>query len=172
MGLKKLTSGQFFDLGGVQRASAILAWDGNADCDLVLGLAANNQVSEMVYFEHPTSQNGVIRLARDKKNGFGLAKADESAEVYLAGVPHHINEVPVGVIVQGGLMFGSVSNARLVVHNSDNGQNLCDVDLDQTFGPYPAGKVGEFKRVNGIWRFAVELRGYPDIDLLANNLAV
>lgn len=160
-------------LGNIQQATAVLAWDGDADCDLVLGLAANNALHETIYFDVPRSSTGAVQLQKDKRNGHGLSKADESALIQLGMIPPHINEVPVGAIVQNNLRFGNVSNARLIVQNLDNGAYLGDIDLDDQFRNFPAGKVGEFKRVvGGGWQFFVELRPYGDIDVLAANLAV
>lgn len=172
MGLRKLSNGQSFSLGSVSRASVVLAWDGPLDCDVAFGLGANNMSQELVYFDNPYSQagNGAVRVSKDKRNGFGLGKSDESGEINLSALPPHVTEVAVGALVQNAT-FGQVQNAEVMIYDAATRHELARTDLDATFYPFPGGKVGEFQRQpNGTWQFVMQHRGFADLGLMEQAL--
>lgn len=188
MSLRKLTTGQQFGMQNIQSANAAFAWNGPLDGDLAFALGTNNQLAELIYFDNPSSNltNGAARVNKDKKNGFGLGKSDESGLIDLAGIlaanrtlPVHqqITEVGVGVLVQtpngrdpynNPARLGELQEAEVVLFNGS--QPLFSIDVDRTFSAFPGGKVGEFKLIGGVWQFVAETRGFPDLDSMGQML--
>lgn len=158
--------------GSVTSVEVVLAWDGALDLDLAFGLGANNQLQEAAFWQNPVAGNGCARVNKDKKNGFGFGKADESGTLNLAGLPPHITEVAVAAMVQNGYLLGQVQDADVYVVQSGTNAELARLDLDSAFAQCAGGKLGEFQRVPGsaLWRWVPQPRGFVTLDEMSATL--
>jgi tellurium resistance protein TerZ len=121
------------------------------DLDASAVLFADNEPTDVVFFQHLVSDDGSVRHTGDNRvGGAGQGGDDESIIVDLQRVPVHVNQIVFTVNSFTGQTFGEVQNAFCRLVDETNGQELARYTLTGG-GPHTAQIMAKVQRSGGGW---------------------
>jgi tellurium resistance protein TerZ len=127
----------------------------DVDLDASALLYADKTPSDVVFFQHLSSNDGSVRHTGDNLvGGAGAGGDDESIIVDLPGVPMHITQIVFTVSSYTGQSFQEVQNAHCRLVDEATGQELARYEL--TGGGNHTGQIMAkvFRDGSGCWQMA------------------
>lgn len=158
-----------------------LGWDvnatGGADYDLdaeVFLLDGENNLIELVYYNHLKSAEGSIQHHGDNLTGLGDGD-DEMISIQLSKVPQNVQRIVFTVTIYDAVNrrqnFGQVNNAYIRVVDNSTNQEVCRYDLSEDYSMSTAVVAGEVYRRGSDWKFgALGVGTSEDLNGLADYL--
>ncbi|MHC5907739.1 TerD family protein [Streptomyces sp. S6] len=138
---------------------AKLAGPKEIDLDASALLFVDGQLSDVVFFQHLTSDDGSVRhLGDNLTGGSGAGGDDEVVLVDLGRVPGRVDQIVFTVNSFTGQTFAEVENAFCRVVDETTGKELARYTLSGG-GPYTAQIMAKLRRAAGGWQ--VEAIGEP-----------
>jgi tellurium resistance protein TerZ len=121
------------------------------DLDASAVLFADNEPTDVVFFQHLVSNDGSVRHTGDNRvGGAGQGGDDESILVDLERVPVHVNQIVFTVNSFTGQTFSEVQNAFCRLVDETNGQELARYTLTGG-GAHTAQVMAKVQRSGSGW---------------------
>lgn len=99
------------------------------DLDASAVMFGDQQLVDVVFFQHLVSNDGSVRHTGDNLTGGAGGEDDESILVDLSRVPEHVKQIVFTVNSYTGQTFAEVENAHCRLVDESNGQELARYSL-------------------------------------------